>query len=119
MKRAFLMLCLMACGGTQARTTINTQQDFDKTTADVVDRVIEIFRDGGINCNMVSGDLRNLNDSQKLAVLRAWRKDHPEAVESVKAAVAARKAELEEVMRPTARQCAGGPIERLVGELTQ
>lgn len=113
------MFFVAACAGSQAPTTINTQQDFDRATAEVVDRVITIFRDGGINCTMISGELRAVNDSQKVAVLRAWRKDHPESEQSVRAAVAARKPELEQVMKPASRQCSGGPIERLVGELTQ
>jgi hypothetical protein len=119
MKRAFLMLFLFACGGTQAPTTIGNPQDFERTVGEVVDRVIVIFRDGGINCNMISGELRSVNDSQKVAAVRAWRKDHPESEETVKSVVAARKPELEKVMKPAARQCSGGPIERLVADLTQ
>ncbi len=36
-----------------------------------------------------------------------------------KLGAAARKPELEKVMKPASRQCSGGPIERLVGDLTQ
>lgn len=119
MTRVLLMTLLFACGGTQAPTTIRTPQDFEQTVVEVVDRVIEIFRDGGINCNMVSGELRSVNESQKMEAVRAWRKDHPESAETVKSVVAARKPELEKVMLPASRQCGGGPIERLVAELTQ
>lgn len=118
MNRAWVIACLVACGGTQAATTIRSPQDFEQVAAEVADRVIEIFRDGGINCNMISGDLRNLNGSQKLEAARAWRKDHPEANETVKTVIAARKAELDKVMGPAARQCEG-PIQGLVAELTQ
>ncbi|MDX2087049.1 MAG: hypothetical protein SFX73_04320 [Kofleriaceae bacterium] len=114
-----LLLFLFACAGTQKPTVIASPQDFERETTAVVDRVIAIFRDGGINCNMVSGELRSVNDSQRVAALRAWRKDHPESEQTVKSVVAARKSELEQVMKPAARQCSGGPIERLVGELTQ
>jgi hypothetical protein len=85
---------------------------------DVVDRVIEIFRDGGINCQMISGELRALNGSQKVDAARRWRKDHPEATETMKTAIAARKGEIEKAMGPAARQCEG-PIQGLVAELTQ
>ena len=118
MNRAWLIVCLVACGGTQAATTIRTPQDFEHVVASVVDRVIEIFRDGGINCQMISGDLRTLNGSQKLDAARAWRKDHPESNETMKAAIAARKAELEKAMAPAARQCEG-PIKGLVAELIE
>jgi len=53
---------------------------------DVMERVIEIFRDGGINCQMISGELRTLNGSQKVDASRAWRKDHPESNETMKTA---------------------------------
>ena len=118
MYRVGLLAILMACGGAQATTTIRTPQDYEQVVVSVVDRVIEIFRGGGINCNMVSGELRSLNGSQKVDAARAWRKDHPEAVDTMKAVIAERKAELEKVMAPTARQC-GGPIQNLVNELTQ
>ena len=85
---------------------------------EVVERVIEIFRDGGINCQMISGDLRTLNDSQKLAAARAWRTDHPESIETMRAVIVARKGELEKVMGPAARQCEG-PIQGMVKELTE
>ena len=85
---------------------------------DVMERVIEIFRDGGINCQMISGDLRSLNGSQKVDAARAWRKDHPESKETMKTVIAARKGELEKAMGPAARQCEG-PIQGLVAELTE
>jgi len=118
MNRAWLIVCLVACGGTQAATTIRSPQDYERVVVDVVERVIEIFRDGGINCNMISGDLRSLNGSQKVDAARAWRRDHPESNETMKAAIAARKGELEKVMGPASRQCEG-PIKGLVAELTQ
>jgi hypothetical protein len=118
MNRAWLIACLVACGGTQAATTIRSPQDFEHVAVDVVERVIEIFRDGGINCQMISGDLRTLNGSQKLDAARAWRKDHPESNETMKAVIAARKGELEKAMGPAARQCEG-PIQGLVAELTE
>lgn len=118
MNRAWLIVCLVACGGRQAATTIHTPQDYEQVVVDVVERVIEIFRDGGINCNMISGDLRSLNGSQKVAAARAWKKDHPESDETMKAAIAARRSELDKVMGPAARQCPG-PIKGLVSELTE
>ncbi len=118
MKRAWLFACLVACAGTQTPTTIHTPQDYETVVAQVVDRVIEIFRDGGINCNMISNDLRALNGSQKVDAARAWRRDHPESVEAMKAAIAAKKPELEKVMAPSSRQCEG-PIGGLVAELTE
>lgn len=117
-KRAWLVAFLSACGGARATTTIQSPQDYERVVVHVVDRVIEIFRDGGINCNMVSNDLRSLDGSQKMDAARTWRKDHPEATETIKTVVAKRKVELERVMAPTARQC-GGPIQRLVNDLTQ
>ena len=118
MNRAWVIACLVACGGTQAATTIRTPEDFEHVVGDVVERVIAIFRDGGINCNMISGDLRALNGSQKVDAARMWRRDHPEANQTMKAAIAARKGELEKVMGPAARQCEG-PIQGLVQELTE
>jgi len=118
MNRAWLIACLVACGGTQAATTIQSPEDYERVVVEVVDRVIEIFRDGGINCNMISGDLRGLNGSQKVDVARKWRRDHPESTETMKAAIAARKPELEKVMGPASRQCEG-PIKGLVAELTE
>ncbi len=118
MNPAWLIVCLVACGGTQATTTIRTPQDYEHVVVDVVDRVIEIFRDGGINCQMISSDLRTLNGSQKVDAARAWRKEHPESTETMKAAIAARKPELEKAMAPASRQCEG-PIQGLVAELTQ
>jgi hypothetical protein len=118
MKHAWLLACLVACGGTQVATTIRTPQDYEHVVAEVVERVVEIFRDGGINCQMISGDLRTLNGSQKVDAGRAWKKDHPEAIETMKKAIAERKAELEKVMGPAARQCEG-PIQGLVKDLTQ
>src|SRR5665647_457143 len=118
MNRAWMIACLIACGGTQAATTIRSPQDYEHVVVDVVERVIEIFRDGGINCQMISGDLRALNGSKKLDAARAWRTDHPESNETIKTVVAARKGELEKVMGPAARQCEG-PIKGLVAELTE
>ncbi len=118
MNRAWLIAFLVACGGTQAATTIRTPQDYEQVVVAVVERVIEIFRDGGINCQMISGDLRSLNGSQRVDAARAWRKDHPESNQTMKAAISARKAELEKVMGPAARQCEG-PIQGLVAELTE
>lgn len=118
MTRAWLIAFLVACGGTQAATTIRTPQDYEQVVTAVVERVIEIFRDGGINCQMISGDLRTLNGSQRVDAARAWRKDHPESNETMRAAIAARKGELEKVMAPAARQCEG-PIKGLVAELTE
>jgi len=118
MTRAWLIVCFVACGGTQAATTIHTPQDYEHVVGDVVERVIEIFRDGGINCNMISGELRALNGSQKVDAARRWRQDHPESNQTMKAAITARKGELEKVMGPAARQCEG-PIQGLVAELTE
>jgi hypothetical protein len=118
MNRAWVIACLVACAGTQATTTIRSPQDYETVVVSVVDRVIEIFKEGGINCNMISGDLRALNGSQKVDAARAWRRDHPESSDTMKATVAARKAELEKVMAPASRQCEG-PIGGLVAELTQ
>lgn len=118
MKRAWLIAILVSCGGTQTATTIQNPQDYERVVVEVIDRVIEIFRDGGINCQMVSGDLRTLNGSQKVDAAKRWRKEHPEASDTLKAQIAARKAELDKVMAPTARQCEG-PIGGLVAELTQ
>ncbi len=118
MNRPWLLALLVACGGTQATTTIQNPQDYERVVAEVVDRVILIFQDGGINCNMVSGELRALNGSQKVDAAKRWRKDHPEATQQMKAAISARKPQLEKVMAPTARQCPG-PIQGLVAELTE
>lgn len=118
MKRVWMFVCLVACAGPQVVTTIQSPQDYEQVAVDVVARMVEIFRDSGINCQMISGDLRNLNGSQKLDAARAWRKEHPESKEAMKAAVAARKPELEKVMGPAARQCEG-PIQGLVAELTE
>lgn len=118
MNRAWVFSLLVACGGTQVATTIRTPQDYEHVVAEVVERVIEIFRDGGINCQMISGDLRNLNGSQKVDAARAWRKDHPEAIDTMKKAISERKPELEKVMGPAARQCEG-PIQGLVKDLTE
>jgi len=118
MNRVWLIACLVACGGSQATTTIQSPQDYEKVAADVVDRVIEIFNDGGINCNMISGDLRALNGSQKVDAAKRWKKDHPESIQAMKAAIAARKPELEKAMGPASRQCEG-PIKGLVAELTE
>jgi hypothetical protein len=118
MNRAWLIACLVACGGTQAATTIQSPQDYEHVVESVVDRVLEIFRDGGINCQMISGDLRTLNGSQRLDAARAWRKDHPESNDTMKAVISARKPELEKAMGPAARQCEG-PIQGLVTELTE
>jgi hypothetical protein len=118
MTRALLIACLVACGAAKPPTTIHTAQDYEKVVVEVVDRVLEIFQDGGINCQMISSDLRTLNGSQKVDAARAWRKDHPESTEAMKAAIAARKPELEKAMGPASRQCEG-PIQGLVAELTQ
>jgi len=118
MNRAWLFACLVACAGPQVATTIQSPQDYERVAVDVVERMVEIFRSSGINCQMISSDLRNLNGSQKLDAARAWRKEHPESRDAMKAAVAARKPELEQVMGPAARQCQG-PIQGLVAELTE
>ncbi len=118
MKRAWLIALLVACGGAQATTTIRSPQDYEQVVVSVVDRVIEIFKDGGINCNMISGDLRALNGSQKVDAARMWRRDHPESNETIKKVISGRKAELEKVMGPASRQCEG-PIKGLVTELTE
>ena len=114
----WMIACLVACGGTQVATKIQSPQDYEHVVVEVVDRVVEIFKEGGINCQMISGDLRALNGSQKVDAARAWRKDHPEATETMRATIAARKAELEKVMAPASRQCEG-PIKGLVTQLTE
>ena len=118
MKCAWLIACLVACAGPQVATTIRSPQDYEVVAAEVVERVVEIFREGGINCQMISSDLRGLNGSQKLDAARAWRKEHPESKEAMRIAIGARKPELEKVMGPAARQCEG-PIQGLVAEVTE
>jgi len=118
MNRLWMIACLVACGSTQAATTIRSPQDYERVTVEVVEQVIEIFREAGVNCQMISRDLRSLNGSQKVTAGRAWRTDHPESSQAMRATIAARKAELEKVMGPASRQCEG-PIKGLVEQLTQ
>lgn len=118
MHRAWLFALLLACGGTQRPTVITTPQDYEQVVVDVVNRVITIFQDGGINCNMISGELRGLTESQKFDAAKTWRKDHPEANDTLKKVISQRKADLDKAMGPASRQCEG-PIKGQIAELTE
>ena len=51
MKRICLLLVLvLACGGPPAKVTITTPQEYENVVVQVIEEVIAIFNDAGINC---------------------------------------------------------------------
>ncbi|MBV8760805.1 MAG: hypothetical protein JO257_26160 [Deltaproteobacteria bacterium] len=119
MRTLSLMLgLLVACGGTQAKTTINTQQDYETTVSQIIDEVIEVFKADGINCQLVNSDLKSINKSQKLAAAKDWASKNPDAKATAKQKIAARRAELDKAAEPAIRQC-GMETETVLGSLTQ
>ncbi|HEY5928077.1 MAG TPA: hypothetical protein VIV11_40600 [Kofleriaceae bacterium] len=110
MKRLCLMLGLavavaVACGGAQKKVVINTPQDYETVVGQLIDEVIGIFRDAGINCEMITADLRSMKTSPKLTAAKEYRAAHPEAKEITVQKIEARRAEIEKAAGPGMRQC--------------
>jgi len=112
----FVLGTLAACGGTQAKTTISTQQDYDTTVSQVIDEVIEVYKTDGMNCELVTGDLKSIAKSQKLDAAKEWASSHPEAKAAAKEKIAARKADLDSASAPAIRQC-GAEVENLMAKI--
>lgn len=113
----FVLGMLIACGGTQAKTTIQTPQDYDTVVTQLIDEVIEIFKSDGINCELVTADLKSVAKSQKLNAAKDWATSHPDAKAAAKEKIAARKADIDTASASSVRQC-GVQVQSVLGNLT-
>jgi hypothetical protein len=113
-----LMGLALGCGGAQAKVTINTHQEYETVVADLVGEVIEIFRAAGINCEMITADLRSMKTSPKLTAAKEYSTAHPDAKELANAKIEARRAELEKAAMPGMRQC-GVQLPSVYADLTE
>lgn len=119
MKRICLLLVLvLACGGPPAKVTITTPQEYENVVVQVIEEVIAIFNDAGINCEMLSNDLKSIRTSPKLTAAREWKASHPEAMEATKAKIDERRPEIEKAAAPGMRQC-GVRLESVMGSLSE
>ena len=119
MKHACLLLLFsVGCAGSQAKVTIHTQQDFENVVVELIKQVIDIFNTDGMNCEILSGDLRDVRNSQKLSAAKEWRNAHPEAQQTAKEKVAEHRAEFEKASAAANRQC-GGNLRTIMNELME
>ena len=113
-----LVLICIGCAGAPPKVTINTQQDFENVVVELIKQVIDIFNTDGMNCEILSGDLRDVRNSQKLDAAKQWRSAHPEAQQTAKEKIDAYRPQLEKASAPAARQC-GPQIQTVMKELVQ
>lgn len=118
MKYACLILVVFAACGGSPKVVINSQQDFDNVVVDVIKEVIAIFDSDGINCQLLTSDLRGLKGSQKVAAAKDWMNAHPDAKQSVQPKINEHRAELDKASAPGTRQC-GVTLKTVFNELSQ
>ena len=117
MKYASLALLLVVgCAGAPPKVTINTQQDFETVVDELIKQVIDIFNTDGMNCEILSSDLRDVRNSQKLSAAKEWRNAHPEAQQAARDKVAAARPQLDKASAPATRQC-GPQVQTVMKEL--
>ena len=71
----------------------------------LIDEVIEIFHSAGINCEMITADLRSMKTSPKLTAAKEYRAAHPEVKDIAPEKIQARRADIEKAAAPGMRQC--------------
>ena len=109
---------LVACGGTQAKTTIQTPADFDTTVTQLIDQVIDVFHSDGLNCELVTRDLKDVGKSWTLQSAKDWAASHPEAKESAKKTIAARQKDLDAASASALHQCGPQDIGAVLDKLS-
>lgn len=112
-----LFLFSLACGASPPPVTITTPQDFGNVVEDLIKKVIDIFNTDGMNCEILSTDLRDVRNSQKLAAAKEYRSAHPEAQQTAREKVRAHQQELEKAWGPALRQC-GPQLQNVMKDLT-
>lgn len=119
MKYACLLLLLsVGCAGAPPKVTIHTQQDFENVVVELIKQVIDIFNTDGMNCEILSGDLRDVRSSQKLDAAKQWRSEHPEAQQTAKEKIEEYRPQLDKASAPAVRQC-GPQVQTVMKELVQ
>jgi hypothetical protein len=113
-----MLVLVLACGGAPAKVTITTPQEYENVVVQVIEDVIEIFNSAGINCQMLTSDLKSLRTSPKVTAAREWKASHPEAMETTNAKVQERRPEIEKAAAPGIRQC-GVRLESVMATLSE
>ena len=118
-KHACLIIVTLgiACGAPQ-KVTINTQQEFEGVVVQVIKEVIDIFNADGINCQLLSSDLRQVKGSPKVVAAKEWVSAHPDAKPTVQPKIEENRAELEKASTPGVRQC-GVNLKTVFDDMTQ
>ena len=101
----FFLGLLIACGGAPQKVTITTHQEYEKTVGELIDQLIENFTNAGINCEMITSDLKSMKTSPKLTAVKDYGTAHPDAKDLAKAKVETRRADIEKAAAPGMRQC--------------
>jgi len=101
----FVVALTVACGGAKKPVTITTQQDYENVVGELIDEVIAIFQDAGINCEMITADLKTMKTSPKLTAAKEYRAAHPEVKDVAPTKIQARRADIEKAAAPGMRQC--------------
>lgn len=112
------LLLVVGCAGAPPKTTIHTQQDFETVVDELIKQVIDIFNTDGMNCEIISSDLRDLRNSQKLSAAKEWRDAHPEAQQAAKQKVQAARPQVDKASAAATRQC-GPQVQTVMKELVE
>lgn len=111
-----VVLSCVACSG--ATVNMKTQQDYENVVVELVKQVIQIFKDDGMNCEVLSHDLRDVSESAKFKAAKQWKKDPPEQDAELKTKLEPYKDEFVKAATPGLRQC-GDNLEAAFAALTQ
>jgi len=118
MKHAWMIILVsVACGGAQ-KVTINNQQEFETIVGEVIKDVIRVFNEDGINCQLLSADLRNLKTSPNVTAAKDWVKANPDAKQTAQPIIETHRAELEKASAPGVRQC-GVTLQAVFTDISQ
>jgi hypothetical protein len=116
MTRLLGLMLVVGCGSAPP-TKINTPADYQNVVGDLVAQVIDIFKTDGVNCDMLSGDLHAMKDSQKLRAVQDWTKEHADAAAQAQGKIAERKADFDTAAAPAMRACGG--VDEILQELVR
>jgi hypothetical protein len=118
MKHAWMIILVsVACGGAQ-KVTITNQQEFENVVVAVIKDVIRVFNEDGINCSLLTTDLRNLRTGPNVTAAKEYVKAHPDAKQAVQPTIETHRADLDKASAPGVRQC-GVTLQTVFNDISQ
>jgi len=114
---ALALAVVPGCGGAQP-AKINTQQDYENAVVGLVQKVIDIFKADGMNCDVLQHDLHNVTESQQYGAVKEWGDAHADAKPAVRPKLEPYKGQFQEAATPAMRQC-GPQIAKAFANLAQ